>query len=494
MTPRLRLSHSNPTWTELFKPIRGLRNIRVVIDAELWDDRHGEWTAKSLLSGFLTCQGIEFWRYTEDDPPPGARWCPTSSGGRVAIGWMTAKADPSGGPDQYVLAYVANERGIQWQLEGEPRLFALNDQQTRAYEALDSAEATARRIADAVAACAARQAKADLYVTDREYLHKLNNMTLAPSVTFCTPADALALVSLYLRTQGEFLAWKDPKEDVPVRFGKRTFYWVGARELLPQGWRWFSACVAHSNAQEFVPGANNLTYLGGAVFQRVAGVLQARDDVMRTVNRKQDSQIVEDSLTALDVCLIFLMGALDATARVAHHVLGFPAEQARNAGWQREKWLKKVEEKAPELARVVAPGTDGSHALTIVRLLRNTVHDTGLRALGVIQHSVQRETTLAGVCLSATDRADIIAATDHLGGRDAWSIQELLPEMLHFDPGVLLDRLLPAVMELLNKLMAKTPVESLAGVSLKSSDLIAPLRDPDFDENQRHSVRWQLGL
>jgi hypothetical protein len=137
-------------------------------------------------------------------------------------------------------------------LTGEPVLAASTDSQTKAYETLDPDAARARRIADAVAACAARQIKADLYVTDREYLHRLTR-SIGEGVTFCTAIEALALVGLYLRSQGDFLIWKDSGNDTPYRFDKSLYYWVGAGELLPAGWRWFTACVMHEQTQASGP-------------------------------------------------------------------------------------------------------------------------------------------------------------------------------------------------------------------------------------------------
>src|SRR5260370_24570603 len=93
------------------------------------------------------------------------------------------------------------------------------------------------------------------------------------------------------------------------------------------------------------------------------------------LNRKQDIDVAEDALTALDTCLVFLMGALDAAARVAHRVLGLAPGHVRRAGWQSSSWLKDLAAKAPSLAEVVAAGTPGPDTLTILALLRNTVHE-----------------------------------------------------------------------------------------------------------------------
>jgi hypothetical protein len=62
-------------------------------------------------------------------------------------------------------------------------------------------------------------------------------------------------------------------------------------------------------------------------------------------------------------------------------------------------------------------------------------------------------------------------------------------------PGILLDRLLPLVIDLLNELMTATPVERLSGVSLQPRDLVPPRgRGEAFGECERQSIRWQLGL
>jgi hypothetical protein len=61
----------------------------------------------------------------------------------------------------------------------------------------------------------------------------------------------------------------------------------------------------HPCAAGMAPGADDLTYLGSAVFQRIMRTLQARDDLLRAMNRKQDIDVAEDALIALDTCLVF---------------------------------------------------------------------------------------------------------------------------------------------------------------------------------------------
>jgi hypothetical protein len=342
-----------------------------------------------------------------------------------------------------------------------------------------------RRSADALAALAAKAIRADLYITHREYLHRVT-WPLAQGVTFCSTDEALAVIGLYLRSQGSFLIAKDPESKSTYNFNKGLWYWVGTRELLPEGWRWYKACVDHSQQ-----GPNDLIYLGGAVFQRVSRVLRARDDLLRAVSQAQDNDIADDTLTALDTCLVYLMGAVDATARVAHAVLGLTSNSF-NAGWQRRDWLRSVQSLAPGLAAVVGTGATGKDTLTILRLMRNSVHAEGTHPLAVGQPGRRRE-TLVG--LSGADASEILDAADRLGGRAAWGFREMIPGRLHADPRLLLEKLVPAVVELLNMIMAATPVEALSGVSLKSEDLVPPTgAGQTFGERERNSIRWQLGL
>jgi hypothetical protein len=62
-------------------------------------------------------------------------------------------------------------------------------------------EAKGRRRADARAYLAAETIGVDLFVTHREYLLKSNHYS-SDKVAVCGPEEALALIGLYLRTQG----------------------------------------------------------------------------------------------------------------------------------------------------------------------------------------------------------------------------------------------------------------------------------------------------
>jgi hypothetical protein len=73
------------------------------------------------------------------------------------------------------------------------------------------------------------------------------------------------------------------------------------------------------------------------------------------------------------------------------------------------------------------------------------------------------------------------------------AFEEILPGHFYTDPGVLLERLLPLILDLLNEIMAATPIDALSGVVLDLSHFRPPAEEP-FDERTRLSVRWQLGF
>jgi hypothetical protein len=258
--------------------------------------------------------------------------------------------------------------------------------------------------------------------------------------------------------------------------------------LLPSAWRWFSACVQHSSAVE----DDGLLLLGQSVLQRAQRALQVRDEVHVALNRPPDNDTADQALSSLDVVLLLLMGAIDASARVVHAVLGI-AGGAHMAGWQRERWLADVSTAAPPLGALFQTGTDDAHALTILRLLRNSIHGQALPALTVGQGR-WRDRTLVG--LPASQQADLLAGFAALGGDAAWGVEQLIPGRMHAAPGILLEQLLPRVLRMLNAIMDTTPVEQLSGVSLGPGDLQPPVgaHSEPFHELNRQSIRWQLGL
>jgi hypothetical protein len=155
--------------------------------------------------------------------------------------------------------------------------------------------------------------------------------------------------------------------------------------------------------------------------------------------------------------------------------------------------MKKVRSAQPDLAAVVEKGSDGAAIFTMLRKLRNQIHGEALHGLAY-QTSNSHESLMA---LPDDALGDVLAAADILGGRDEWGPRALMPEQTYVDPGVLVAKLLPLALRLLNQLMSATPVENIAG----GNELLSgPLPDSSqggfdpFHPAYRASIRWQLGF
>jgi hypothetical protein len=496
MIPRLNLSAPllphRPSWpaeatsyTPLFLGRQPFRKLVVLADAALVAvDDATSWGPELLLAGLLSHEFIERFRYADDGPPPEVPRERSDLMGEVVPGWaVLSPQDPASGVYGVRTgnAHSIRDAGIM----GNRTTVAAQDTRTPVYQDVEAGAAAERRTRDALAAQVAESVRADVFLTDRPYLYAVE-WQLSRGVTFLDREQALPFVSLYLRAQGEFLVFRTVDGTGTHKMNRGLFFWVATRELLNAAWRWFNACVQYSTSK----GDDMVLLLGQSVLMRFTRALQARDQLHIALNRPQNNDIADDALSALDVVTLLLMGCFDATARVAHQALNIPGS-AHDAGWLRDQsWLPKVTKAVPAFASLVGAGTDGHHALTILRTLRNSIHGEALQALAVRnEHDPLR--TMVGV--SARDSQGLMDAVAALGGNVAWGIEEIIPGRFYADPGVLIERLLPLVVELLNAIMATTPVETLPGVKLVPSHQIPPTEAP-FDERTRSSVRWQLGL
>jgi hypothetical protein len=503
--PRLKMAqHSRPgsgSWPSvderqakpLFLGRQPFRKVVVLVDSAVLEPRgESAWSKEWLLAGLLTVETVECLRYADDGPPAGAKRHSDDIFGDWVIGWAVLGPEEQGG--------LMGHRSVQWSTDdksvsdsaiiGDAPHAAAADDRTGAYSELDADVASARRRKDALAAKVAETVEADIFITERPYLYEAT-WAIADGVTYCDLDDALRVIGLYLRSQGSFITSRDPAGRGTHTMNRGLYYWVGTRELLPSAWRWFSACFQHSRSG----GDERLVFLGQSVLQRVQRALQVRDELHIALNKPQNNDTADEALSSLDIVLLLLMGAVDATARVVHSVLEI-SSSAYGAGWQKSRWLADVSAKVPSIGGLFAASTSETHTLTILRLLRNSIHGEALPSLAVGQ-SGRRDRTLVG--LPASEQTELLAAFTALGGEAAWGVEQHIPGRMHADPGILLEQLLPRVLRMLNEIMDATPVERLSGVSLQPSDIEVPVApagsysDP-FNEINRQSIRWQLGL
>jgi len=459
----------------LLSPRPAFRKLRVLVDVDTVDVNSSEFCLEWLLTGLLQHPYIDAYRYSEAGPPASA---PRHTVGHTEVvpGWVVLG---SVHPDSVM--YSSKQTVTYASIQGNAPDVAEHDTQATAYSSLGPVEASKRRRADMIAALVAVAVRADILVTERTYLHQLA-WAPADGVTFCRPQDALALVGLYLRAQKQYVILPD------LTCNKGLFYWVGARELLPNAWGWFSALVQHDGTS--IDG--ELTSLGGSVLSRVSRALEVRDEVHLALNVPQNNDTADDALAALDTVCLLLMGALDAAALVVHKVVQLTGPDYI-VGWRRKDWRRALMKRAPDFRPMLEINTDGERVLTVLALLRNTIHGAALQPIAVGNQLGRRDSTLLG--LPAAQTARLLIAIDSLGGRAAWGIQQLLPNRFYADPGLLLEQLFPRTVGLLDSLLAATPVERLDASEVGAARG-SPPSEPDspFSPEKRRSIRWQLGL
>jgi hypothetical protein len=220
-------------------------------------------------------------------------------------------------------------------------------------------------------------------------------------------------------------------------------------------------------------------------------VLEYRDRIQIALNKPQDNDTGDEALAAFEIELLLLMGAVDAMAAAVHALLGI--NYGGYPGWQHKRWLAQITNAAPSLGGLFREGTDHQLVLTLLRLLRNSVHGEALAPLAV-NRGRRRDRTLVGMPRAhLAELATIFAA---LGGAAQWGVEEVIRGHVHADAGVLSEQLLPRIVHMLNAVMDEAPVETLPHVSLKPEDLRPPegARSQAFGDRERLSIRLQLGL
>jgi len=472
--------------TPLYLGRRRYRKLVVLLDADILPESDlTTWGKQCLLAGFLTLDVVKCDRYTDEGPPANAPRQEHSCMGEWVPGWAVLSSDD--GSRQRGVRTGDEHQFTDHVVLGNAPDVASKDTTTVAYSDRTPGNAAKQRRADALAAMVASAIGADRFITKRPYLHAVS-WDIADGVTFADVDDALAILGLYLRAQEEYVTYRSSDGRYTCRANRGQFFWVGANELLPSARRWLAACVQHSTSG----GDERLLFLGQSTIQRVQRALQVRDEVQFGLNRPQDHDTADKVLASLDIVILLLMGAVDATARVAHEALGLIGSP-RDAGWQNRRWIKKVTGKAPRLGTLFECGTDEYYVLEVLRLLRNSIHGEAIQAFAVEE---QRSWSRTVVGLPKSYQGTLRTAFDGLGGVADWGVEELISEQLHFDAGMFLEQLFPRVITILNRIMDETPVERLDHVSLEPLDSLSPTgsQDGPFIERDRQSILWQLGL
>lgn len=464
------------------------RKMRVMVDAECLPTSSGT-TDGHLLAGLLADPYIQVLRYA-DEGAPADLLRHDDHVGEFANGWVVV-TEIEDGLRGHLATYGDGDEWSQSSVAASQWIgLASQDSQSNSYSELDAKSAAARRSADTLAVHVACDLGMDVYITSRPYLFESRPIKVERNIIVLSPDEALPLVGLFLRRHGKYIIWRTVDGTGTSTFNRGLFYWVASRALLPQAWRWMTACVQQSHATD----DDTWIFHGQSLVQRVDQALRARDEIFIALGRPQNNDTADDALAALDRLLLMLMGAVDVSARVAHMVLELDPKKLYEASWKTGgKWVKLLRKTDPDLADLSRAASYGD-PLTILRLLRNTVHGAALEPLAVSEGSISRRTdTLVG--LPSRDAEELLRYADRQGGRSAWGMRELIPGRIHADIDVLVERLLPDVLAFLNEAMRLTPVEKLEHADLAETDPVAARSGENaFSEINQQLVLAQLGL
>ena len=188
-------------------------------------------------------------------------------------------------------------------------------------------------------------------------------------------AEAAAQLSLFLRSRGIFALG----DGTALTFEARLwFYVVASRVVIPAADRWFSACQVSSADEDVLDSdtlPTTLRALGQTCLERVNWAVRSRDQVLSVV----DSDLIP---FYLDAFLLQMSGAFDALAHVTARGLGVHVNRV-SPSWRTLRWLDALRTSNPGLAALMDPGSAHRDTIEIVSLLRNSIHDSGLPAVGI---------------------------------------------------------------------------------------------------------------
>lgn len=143
--------------------------------------------------------------------------------------------------------------------------------------------------------------------------------------------------------------------------------------------------------------------------------LIARDSMYRALNWPQDNDTADETLSAFDLALLTLMGAVDASARVPDHLLSLTGEE-QTPGWHRKAWRARACKASDGIDKIFGDA-QAQHTLTILTRLRNTIHGSQLGPLAVATPQRQVRTLIA---LPSDAEQQLLSAMTNRGGHEAW--------------------------------------------------------------------------
>ena len=424
----------------LFQREVAMRPFRIMLD---WDYLRQDHNARLLeyLLEFSSNELIEAYWYSRDDPPPHLQRISTPVAESAVEHWVVNLESRWSHVGEIV--YGANETFTRVEFSLDDWRFRLVDSNTVKAFAVENGNDAQSIDQDTRAILSAEAIQADVFVTSRHYLlnhpYKLSN-----EVTILDLSATLPLVGLHSRLRGYYLIQK--AKYIHERCSAWLFFRVAAQHLIPilRPFRHWCNKLAKQRSDD------RYLFLIQSLQQRISWTLSSRDRLLGVLATPQQNQSQEDSVSLVTEISLWLMGALDASALLAHLIFGLRSNE-RFAGWQSTKWLVEVTHHRPQLSSLFETKSEGHNTLLIIREIRNCIHAEALGTMGYQRNGSPLESL---VTLPPMKRPSIIEAMDLLGGRDKWGARSLQGNEVLLHPGVLIETLLPQAFDLIENVLA----------------------------------------
>jgi hypothetical protein len=468
-----------PSSSTLKKPLyqgdRVERDLLVVIDANTVSGNPDAVGVNDLVFGLSTHDHVKMYLYGDDGPPEGTPMMKTDFWPDAAIGWLVAETDEPDGITSHSLTYSDGKHSTTGGvIRGLMERFAQTLARANGSASSDVFEK------DSLLVVAASEIYADILITNRPSLLAARPINTPEPITIATPAEALSLLGLYIRSRGDYLPTKGASFTFQYNKGH---YWQDAVLLHVPNLLELTGRAALLDRSR---GSSHLQLFSYAALRRLTRVFERRDAIWRLIDQKQDSDIAEDTLAALDSLLMFLMSAADVLAKLADGILGTTTNPI-NVGWQKPDWRKAITKKDATLGAAFADGTKPTTALKVLRLLRNCIHDEGLDSIAVQPPTRIQETWIV---LPRSQATPITEAMKTHAPLTKWGVHDGPDGSRYVEVGALMETLLVEVLSALNVAAARLG---------KILETLTPA-PPPLPKSQVNEalialhIQWQIGL
>ena len=459
----------------LYKGDRPERDLLIIVDADTVSGDPEKSGISDLLLGLATYEHVKMYRYADDGPPPGTSTLDVEFWKPATIGWLVCIESDPGGITSHNVTYSDGK-----QISNSAIFGGLVSHFAKRLEEATTGAPDERLERDSLLLLAASEIGADILVTARSSLLVGRPFDTPAAITIATPADAIPLLGLYIRSRGEYFATKTARSAFTFNKGH---YWQRSSEIYAPA---LLNVVSRATQLAQTRQTPVLERLALAVQRRLARVLERRDGIWRLINQTQDRDTAEDMLTAVDALLTFLMSASDALAKVADAVLVTNVDPVY-VGWQKKGWLKAIAKNDSALAALFVDSAQPAQALEVLRLLRNCIHDEGLDAVAVQVSSRRQETWIIP---PAAQAAAITNAILKLRPLNEWGVHAE-PNGSHYaEAGPLIETLLvevlaalSSVLERLGEILEPMTMNRKPGPKSQLNEALLSLH-----------IQWQVGL